>query len=481
VFYFFIQDKHKPAGKITTTATSPAFDQHCTPLPSKEKMNTHSLTISKVINGGDGLGQLENGRLAMVPGTLPGEKVTITELEDKKSYILGKVLSIDQQSAARVVAPCRYYSQCGGCDLQHAAYPEQLRLKTGIVADLLFSSQNIDSDSDGQHREIRPTLASPQTLHYRQRIRLWVDRDGRCGFRQYHSHNIIPIQRCIIAKEPINEAFAHLVLLQPFNRLLSQTTELELLWNPDSDKVTAIFHQLRKPRPADFTTAQELCDRVPALERIYFTGEKFPLTQGAPAGTGNTMAVEYLPAHQDDSALHLSWEVGGFCQVNLEQNYHLIECVLNYAAVTSHDTVLDLFCGSGNFSIPLARQAESLLGIEGQGAAIRSARANSDASGLTNTTFEKGPIHQSCESLCSQGAVFDCIVVDPPRQGIPGLARQLYALCRSRMIYISCDPATLCRDLADLQKAGFILKIIQPVDMFPQTHHIETVVLLEKN
>jgi 23S rRNA (uracil1939-C5)-methyltransferase len=443
-------------------------------------MNTHSLTISKVINGGDGLGRLENGRLAMVPGTLPGETVTITEQEDKKTYILGKVISIDQQSATRITAPCQYYAQCGGCDLQHAAYPEQLHLKTEIVADLL-SSQNINIGSDNKSHGVNPALPSPQTLNYRQRIRLWVDRDGRCGFRQFRSHNIIPIQRCIIAKESINNVLAALIPRQPFNRLLSHTTELELLWNPKSNNITAIFHQQRKPRPADFTSAQELCDAISVLERIYFSGEKFPLTCGAPADSANTMTIEYAQFHENDSALCLSWEVGGFCQVNLEQNHNLIELVLEYAAVSSSETVLDLFCGSGNFSIPLAQRAASLLGIEGQGAAIRSARANSDSAGLDNTTFQKSPIHQSCESLCLEGASFDCLVVDPPRQGIPGLARQLYTLCRSRMVYISCDPATLCRDLADLQKAGFIIKTIQPVDMFPQTHHIETVVLLEKN
>lgn len=443
-------------------------------------MNTHSLTISKVINGGDGLGRLEDGRLAMVPGTLPGEKVTITELEEKKSYILGKVLSIDQQSESRIPAPCRYYTQCGGCDLQHATYPEQLQLKTEIVADLL-SSQNIDSGNDNRVICVNHTLASPQTLYYRQRIRLWVDRDGRCGFRQYRSHNIVPVQQCIIAKRPINETLAELTSRQPFNRLLSHTTELELLWNPDSDKVTAIFHQKRKPRPADFASARELCDTIPVLESIYFTGENFPLTCGAPADSANTMTVQYTSENEENPALRLSWEIGGFCQVNLEQNQNLIELVLEYAAITSRETVLDLFCGSGNFSIPLARQAESLLGIEGQGAAIRSARANSESAGLDNTTFQKSPIHQSCESLYHQRASFDCLVVDPPRQGIPGLARQLYALCRSRMVYISCDPATLCRDLAELQKAGFTIKTVQPVDMFPQTHHIETVVLLEKN
>ena len=143
--------------------------------------------------------------------------------------------------------------------------------------------------------------------------------------------------------------------------------------------------------------------------------------------------------------------------------------------------MLDLYCGMGNFSIPLAGRAHTVLGIEGKGAAIRSAQKNSEAAGLDNTEFSKSPIHPACEKLLAAGRTFDFVLIDPPRQGAPGLADRLSGLCRSRLVYISCDPATLVRDLADLCRQGFTVSRIRPVDMFPQTHHIETVVLLEKN
>ena len=177
----------------------------------------------------------------------------------------------------------------------------------------------------------------------------------------------------------------------------------------------------------------------------------------------------------------LAWEVGGFCQVNLEQNQELIKTVLAYCNLKQDESVLDLFCGMGNFSIPLSYRAGSILGIEGQGSAIRSARKNSAAAGRDNTSFHKSPIHEYCRDLDAAGQQFDCIVADPPRQGVPGLAQNLAALTRKRLIYISCDPATLCRDLCNLLDQGFSINKIQPLDMFPQTHHIECVVLLEKN
>ena len=193
------------------------------------------------------------------------------------------------------------------------------------------------------------------------------------------------------------------------------------------------------------------------------------------------MGIIYPPEHEGSAGLELHWEVGGFCQVNLAQNRQLIRIVLDFANPSADEDVLDLFCGMGNFSIPLAERSRSLLGIEGQASAIRSARANCLINGLANAEFRQMPLHAACEDLARAGRSFACVVIDPPRQGVPGLARQLAALADKRLVYVSCDPATLCRDLAELLTHSFSLRRFQPVDMFPQTHHIETVVLLEKN
>ncbi|WP_136805472.1 23S rRNA (uracil(1939)-C(5))-methyltransferase RlmD [Desulfosediminicola flagellatus] len=443
-------------------------------------MNKHSVTIEKVIKGGYGLGKLSDGRRVMIPRTLPGEVVTFKTIDDKKTYLLGKLLSVDKKSDSRITPPCRYYKVCGGCDIQHCSYEEQLRIKTDIVINNLTRQQS-EILTEYANTIVLPTLPSPETFHYRQRIRLWVDEYQNCGFRKHKSHEIVPISECAIAGKEINETLAELNNHQAFQDLLNHSSEVELLWHPATGKVTALLHYTRKPRPTDFKYAAELCTDIESLERLFFQGEAFPLTVGAPAECSKKMQIIYEDLTAYPSPLSLSWEVGGFCQVNLQQNKQLIDLVLQYADIQKDETVLDLFCGSGNFSIALAAAAKSLTGIEGQGAAIRSAKANASTAGLTNTTFKKSPIHKACNDLVAAGESFDCLVVDPPRQGMPGLAKQIASLCIKRMVYISCDPATLSRDIADLTGTGFSVIQIQPVDMFPQTHHIETVVLLEKN
>jgi len=194
----------------------------------------------------------------------------------------------------------------------------------------------------------------------------------------------------------------------------------------------------------------------------------------------NIFTVHYPELATAGKAIRLSWEAGGFCQVNLAQNQKLIEIVLQFCQVDKTKSVLDLYCGMGNFSIPLAMKVNKVLAVESQGSAIRSAKNNSALAGLTNICFIKNSVHSSCMDLAAKNQQFDCVVIDPPRQGAPGLARQLATITVKRLVYISCDPATLCRDLADLTHEGFTIRTIQPVDMFPQTHHIETVVLLEK-
>jgi 23S rRNA (uracil1939-C5)-methyltransferase len=445
-------------------------------------MNIHHLTIKKAINGGYGLARLEDGRAVMVRQALPDETVDIRITEEKGSYLQGVATKIHTPHPQRTVPPCPYYGTCGGCDLQHCDYPGQLGLKKAIIADLL---ERHPAPAIRQAAELlEKPLPSPLSFAYRQRIRLQVDAGGRPGFRRFHSHEIVPVSRCLVAGEELNAALAGLLSHKNFSTLLPQVSEIELLADPERGTVVCLCHLKRRPRPRDLEQAAGIRHDLRGIDRIFFQGEAFPLTAvGRPADTrpdDRTLSVLYPPS-EGMPALHLSWEVGGFCQVNLAQNRRLIDTVVDFTAPGPGDTVLDLFCGMGNFSIVLALRCRSLLGIEGQGSAIRSARSNSLRAGLANCEFHRMPLRTACEELARDGRVFDHVVIDPPRQGAPGLAAQLASLTAGRLVYISCDPATLCRDLADLVETGFAIRRIRPVDMFPQTHHIETVVLLEKN
>jgi len=449
-----------------------------------EKINASPFRIEKIINGGYGLARRENRQIILLRHVLPGETVKARILVEKQGFAEAVATEITEASAHRVIPPCPKYGTCGGCDLQCCDYEQQLLIKKGILQDLLRRAPR--SELQQALPLLAAPLASPRIFGYRQRLRLQIDEKGQPGFRRFHSHLCVPITTCLLARPELNQALEQLQTQAPFHRILGITTELELLLNPASSRVVCLFHLCRRPRPADMQQAAGLGKMLPLVEKVLFCGQDFqpcgPDTCKA-EDRGSSESLQLLlppfPGHTD-TPISLSWEAGGFCQVNLEQNIQLIQTVLDFCRPGPGLSILDLFCGMGNFSIALALQSASLLGIEGQGSAIRCARKNSTQAGLTNTLFEKSPIHERCRTLVTEGRGFDCVVIDPPRQGAPGLARQLAALTNKRLVYISCDPATLCRDLGELTHAGFAIKKIQPVDMFPQTHHIETVVLLEK-
>jgi len=444
-------------------------------------MQLETIDIVKIVNGGYGLAHLPSGLTVLVRHVLPGETVIVSIEEKKKNYLLGQLRQIVTPHTARRTPPCPYAGECGGCDLQHCGYAEQVQIKKGIIRDLLLRS-NREELQDAYSLPAEP-IAAPEEFGYRQRLRLQVE-DGVLGFHRFRTHALIPIRVCLLAGATLNHTLAALRQGPDGRKLTSMSSEVELQENPRTGETVVIFRLPRKPRPADILAAKRFARENDTVERVFFAGEQFSLMgpYGKEPGTvaGNLLAVQYPPFAGLSFDLQLSWEAGGFCQVNLLQNRALIETVLDFCKVHTGLRVLDLYCGMGNFTVPLALLGAEVLGIEGQGSAIRSAKSNAARAGLTQAGFQQSPIHAACSELTASGARFDCVVIDPPRQGTPDLARQLATLAGRRLVYISCDPATLCRDLADLIDHGFALRKIQPIDMFPQTHHIETVVLLEK-
>jgi len=444
-------------------------------------MHKETVTIKKLVNGGFGLGHLPSKQVVLVQFGLPGENLIVTTQESKKNYLLAKIHQIEKNHPARIPPPCKYYGECGGCNLQHCDYDAQLTFKKDILVDLLLRQKIITTEEVDD--TVNSVIGSPEPYHYRQRIRLKIKDDDKLGFNRFRSHEIIEIRQCLLAKPSINNTLEALKIHDETFDLLGLSTELELQQNPATDKVSCLFNFTRRPRPSDLKTAAKLCSEIESIDRIFFTGEDFPIVGPIVAKVDEAnsfLTVHYPKIKGIQNPLELNWEAGGFCQVNLSQNKTMIETVLGFCNIGAENSVLDLYCGMGNFAIPLSTLAENVLGIEGQGSSIRCAQHNAATAQASNTTFRKLPVHKGCETLIAKGEKFDCIIIDPPRQGAPELAHQLSRLCSKRLVYISCDPATLCRDLKAITNEGFSIKTIQPLDMFPQTHHIETVVLLEK-
>ena len=444
--------------------------------------NSVELTVDKVIKGGLGLGRLADGQVVMVPRVLPGERVRVHLRRQHKQYQEAELLEVLVPSEQRVTPSCPVYDTCGGCDFQHATYDEQLRLKNSILAETLCRA--------GLCREeelpeiLAPPLASPKPLGYRQRIRLQVAQ-GRAGYFGRQSHSLIPVSRCPLAREPINSVLAELLKSRPFQSLLDLASAVELLENPVHNSVILLIHYTRKTRPAEHQSAKLLCQALPKLAAVIFSVEgqaKGPYFTEMGEVQPSELRVEFsLPAELCGQPLTLGLEPGGFCQVNLGQNENCIKLLLDWTRQMQPTKALDLFCGMGNFSLPLAMQGWEVTGMDMQRSTIRSAVRNAETAGLADRCrFSQESATKAARRLLAEKATFDCLLLDPPRSGCAGLIPLLPGLAARQIIYISCDPATLTRDLAGLIQAGYRLVEVRLVDMFPQTGHQETMVRLER-
>jgi 23S rRNA (uracil1939-C5)-methyltransferase len=443
-------------------------------------MQPEIVTIEKFVNGGYGLGQRSCGQVVLARHVLPGEVVQVTLLAEKKTHLFASLDTILTPHRQRRRPPCSLAGRCGGCDLQHADYDLQLQLKKSIIKELL---ERGGASLAAATTLLADPLAAPEEFHYRQRLRLQVSAQGRLGYHRFQSHEVIATPSCPLGGGLHNRILTALLSNPAARKLFTAASEVEIQENPGSGRGVIIVHLRRKPRPADRAAAVNIGETSTDIEGVYLRGEGFsqlgPFGVGH-AGEGLAMSVHYPSSLALPQGVSLGWEAGGFCQVNLQQNRNLIGTVLEFCRAASGQRILDLYCGMGNFSIPLALQGAEVIGIEGQAAAIRSANANAGAYPSITSRFLQSPIHAACQKLVDSGETFDCVVIDPPRSGAPDLADHLTRLTKKRMVYISCDPATLCRDLQQLCRSGFSIRKLQPIDMFPQTHHIETVVLLEK-
>lgn len=442
-----------------------------------------SLTVEKVVAGGLGLGHRSDGMVVLVPGVLPEEQVVVQVRHRRKGFLEGDLLEVEKASPDRVAPICPLYGSCGGCDFQHVSYPAQLRLKQEILAQHLVRGRLVASLAEASALLGEP-MPSPRSQGYRLRLRLHLDKLGRVGFYRLHSHEVVPVSQCSIARDGINRVLATLGHSPCLRDLFAHTNEFEILQSPAADVCVLLLDFARKPRPVDLALVRGASEQLTGVGEVLLR----VAGQGLFSGDGllkdmpeHAMIRLTLPAGKGQEPVALAVEPGGFYQVNQEQNEQLIGLLLDWAAAGMEQRVLDLFCGVGNFSLPLARQASQVAGMDLQGAAIRSAKRNASLNRLDNVDFTKMDAAAGARFLAGQGARFDLLLLDPPRTGCREVLPQVAALAPETIIYISCDPATLTRDLGDLLALGYGIKKMRLFDMFPQTSHLETMVLLSRD
>lgn len=440
--------------------------QLCWLLGEYLRVKSHDVVIEKLVAGGYGLARLTNGQIVFVPYTLPGEEVRISLSSTRGKIPLARVRQVVRPAIARVDPPCPYFGRCGGCQLQHCQPDQQIMFKKQIWLEQ-FSRTSLTLPA----AEI-VCYPAPQLCHYRQRIRLQVV-DGEVGYFRPKSHQLLAIDQCLLACPEINTLLAELLEHPGWSLLGDLLKQLEMFFDAVSGQVVLRFYYQRKLRPRDQQVLREVADSLSLLKALLVLDPVGRISGPYPVGSDSSLNFQL----GGTSPLLFTLEPGGFCQVNQGQNEVMVAQLLTWLGPAQGRQVLDLCCGLGNFSLPLAHQGFTVLGVDQQRAGIRQARRNNARNGLS-CQFKRQSMAQTLAEIAQQRQYFDIIVLDPPRAGIKEEVAALAKLGAAQIVYISCDPATLLRDLQVLTKS-YDMAAISLVDMFSQTAHIESMVLLQ--
>ena len=444
--------------------------------------DTIELAVDDLAFGGDGVGRAD-GYVMFVRGGLPGDRLRVRVTEARGRYGRGTIESVVTPSPDRVEAPCPYFGHCGGCRLQHLAYPAQLAFKARQVHECLTRLGGLPPF------ELRPIVAAPEPFGYRNKMEFTVAEPGPVlGLHAAERYDVVlDIERCLLQSDTMN------ALLDEFRREV-RSRGLSV-WDPKSERGLLRFLTLREGRG----TGQAMVNIVasaPDVEALAPVAER--LRARAPATVGVLLNVndrkasvavgseehlllgrDHITELLDGVAFQVS--ANSFFQTNTVQAERLFAIVAEACALDGRDTVLDLYSGTGAISLLLARRAERVYGIEVSAAAVGDAIRNAQANGIDNCTFMTGEVRHVLPGLTSGGVRASVVVADPPRAGFhPKALAALGALAPARIVYVSCNPATLARDVGDLARRGYRLEWVQPVDMFPQTPHIEAVARLSR-
>jgi 23S rRNA (uracil1939-C5)-methyltransferase len=442
------------------------------------------VTIDDLAFGGEGVGRV-GGYVVFVRGGLPGDRVRVRLADARGRFGRGVIEAVEAPSADRIEAPCPYFGRCGGCRLQHLAYPAQLAFKAKQVADCFARLGGVPSP------ELRPILPAPGVWGYRNKMEFTITgttAEPVIGLHEADRYDsVLDVERCLLQPEPLN------ALLAEARR---QVRERSLTpYDQHSGEGLLRFLALRHGRRTDEVMAN-IVATAPAIETLS------PLAEALRATVPDTVSVmlnvnakpasvavgseEHLLAGRD----HINESLGGltfqvsansFFQTNTEQAERLFGIVLEASEAAAGDTAIDLYSGTGAISLLLARQCRHVYGIEVATTAVDDAIRNARLNGIENCTFLSGEVRHILPDLIAHGVRADVVVADPPRAGFhPKALRALAMLAPARIVYVSCNPATLARDVADLIRSGYRLDWVQPVDMFPHTSHIEAVARLTR-
>lgn len=430
-----------------------------------------NLTIEKLDFSGRGVARYQRKPI-FIEQTLPGEKVVATIVEQASKYAVAKLKQVTHASDWRVTPQCPHYKQCGGCDFQHIDESQHLSIKQQKLNEL-FARAGVN-DLPWQD-SIVDTL-----WHYRRKARIGVQyhRDGKAvlGFRSKNSNTVSPIAQCDVLLPELSvllPSLTHTVNELPFEAI--GHIELIVTQFDQAPLITMVIRQLKKVSEQTREIWQSFIATINTRVQIFFDMGKdqalVPLNDN-----------EQLNYRIDDD-IDLAFEANNFIQVNETINQKMISQALQWLDLKNTDRVLDLYCGLGNFSLPIAKRAGEVIGIEGVEEMVDKARVNASYNGLTNTSFYAANLNTNWQTAQNQtwlSQSFDKVLLDPARAGAYEACQQLQVLGAQKVVYVSCEPSSLAKDTKVLQDSGYRLEKIAIMEMFGQTKHVETMVLFTR-
>jgi 23S rRNA (uracil1939-C5)-methyltransferase len=402
------------------------------------------VTMTTLSYGGDCLGRLPDGRVVFIPYGIPGERVVIEVVEDNRNFARGKLAKVLEPAAERIEPRCKHFGRCGGCHYQHIAYDAQLRYKTGILMDQLTRVGKLANPPAPQ------VIPSPSQFQYRNNLRFHINEVGKPGFLAPHSELVIPVVECHLPENTIAEIWKSITL-----EAESGIDQIELRCGKDGEVLISL----------------EGSDEIPPE---FETEAGCSVVYAGPGGRVILAGEDILSMQVQECNFQVSG--GAFFQVNTAMAGVVVETLRQNLNLSTDTCLMDLYCGVGLFSAFFAGDVKEVIGVELSPDACLDFAANLDE--FDNVSLYEGPVERVLPRLKARPEV---VILDPPRAGLhPKALEALLALKPGQIAYISCDPATLARDLSKLTESDYRLEKVFLLDLFPQTYLIETVAFCNK-
>lgn len=429
-----------------------------------------SAEIRALSHDGRGIATIDN-KTTFIAGALPGETVAYHMTQKRSNYNEAKLLEIITPSIERVTPPCTYFGLCGGCSLQHMSMAMQIELKQQTLLDQLKHFGKVEAAT------ILPPL-NAESLDYRRKARLgvkFVIKKGKVfvGFREKASNYLADLESCVVLHPAVGERFLVLRELIASLTLFQHIPQIEVAIG-DTD-VALIFRHLEPLPEADINLLIEFG------KKYHFHIYLQPNPPAAVQQIWPLPASNRLTYSLPDEGLEFAFHPLDFTQVNLEMNRLMVAQAMTLLDVQPDDTALDLFCGIGNFTLPIAKRAREVVGVEGGQEMVLRGQENAARNHIHNASFHAANLEAPSTDAPWLKAKYDKILLDPPRAGALGILPYFKKFAAKRIVYVSCNPATLARDAGELvHQYGYVLKSVGIMNMFPHTSHIEAMAVFEK-